>query len=970
MLNCKFIVYCLLLCALMANNTPTNAQDHNGQLPHQLTPAEQQQMPAYLQHQRANRSVAQPPASAVRTPAEWEETQGLLITWTSYPTILREIVRYAREECTVYIVTDNATSTQNYLTAGGVSLNNVVFLNEPYNSVWICDYGPWSVYTNDVDTLSIVDWVYNRPRPADDAIPQSVADYLTLPFYETATPYELVHTGGNYMVDGLGTAFSSKLILDENPSLSNSQIDQIMHSFMGIDRYVKMETLPYDGIHHIDMHLKLLDEETLLVGQYPSGVSDGPQIEANINYILNNYQTPFGNPYKIVRIPMPPDASNDYPNNGGDYRTFTNCVFINKTVLVPTYEQEYDTTALRILQEQLPGYRIQGIDCNGIISASGALHCITKLVHTANPLLIAHPRLRDTYFVADRTVTARIQHRSGINNATLYWTSSLTDPPLPYQIPMTLTDPINNLWTATLPAQAAGATISYYIEAVANSGKTQVRPLTAPEGMYSYRVLPLTAPPTALFTASATQVCTGQLLSFTDASTAGITQWQWSFDGGTPATSTQQYPTVSFATAGNHTVTLSVTNALGTNSFSQTISVTELIGNQPFLQDFTDGIGTVWSSINPQSDAYTWELTTGVTCAQSAVAINNYENDNTGTEDVLSATFDLTNLSNTTLTFRVAYAPYNNTYADRLQVRVSTCGTQAQILYNKAGNTLATAPAQSNAAFEPNGCTQWRTETVDLSAFDGQIITINLVDINGYGNYLYLDDIAITGNASNPPITVKAKIWLAGAYLVANAQMSNTLNTNNLLPLEQPFNREPWQYTGTETLNTMPAGVTDWVLIELHNANNPLQIVAQRAALLYTDGSIRDIDGTNGVNFYGINTADTYYIAIKHRNHVGVISSIPISLPNNAAYDFTTSLDAVLHPSQLKPLASGIYGLFAADVDANGVVNVADFNRYVQQLSTTGYKDADLNFDGTVTPADFMLYLPNASQTGTQEIRE
>lgn len=36
---------------------------------------------------------------------------------------------------------------------------------------------------------------------------------------------------------------------------------------MGIERYIKMQTLPYDGIHHIDMHMKLLDEETLLVGQ-------------------------------------------------------------------------------------------------------------------------------------------------------------------------------------------------------------------------------------------------------------------------------------------------------------------------------------------------------------------------------------------------------------------------------------------------------------------------------------------------------------------------------------------------------------------------------------------------------------------------------------------------------------------------------------------------------------------------------
>jgi agmatine deiminase len=73
-----------------------------------------------------------------------------------------------------------------------------------------------------------------------------------------------------------------------------------MQQFMGIDRYIKMPTLPYDGIHHIDMHMKLIDEETLMVGQYPPGVSDGPQIEANISDVVNNFQTAFGNQYKVV----------------------------------------------------------------------------------------------------------------------------------------------------------------------------------------------------------------------------------------------------------------------------------------------------------------------------------------------------------------------------------------------------------------------------------------------------------------------------------------------------------------------------------------------------------------------------------------------------------------------------------------------------------------------------------------------
>lgn len=500
-MNKNYLWHLLLLSSsLWAIGTTAWAQSREtDNLPHYLSPAEARQMPAYRQQIRTEaslRQTLQPPTAGVRTPAEWEEIQGLIVTWTSYQAILREIVRHAREECTVYIITTNPSSVQNYLTAGGVSLDNIVILNHSYNSVWVRDYGPWSVYTNAVDSLGIVDWTYNRPRPFDNVIPIHIASDLSLPLYEmNAAPYEIVHTGGNFMVDGMGTAFSSELVLDENPDLNEAEIDQLMADFMGIDRYIKMETLPYDDIHHIDMHMKLLDEETLLVGQYPAGVADGPQIEANLNYVLNNFRTPFGNPYHVVRIPMPPDGGNDYPDDNGDYRTYANCVFVNKTVLVPTYEEEYDTTGLRILQEQLPGYNVVGINCNNIITALGALHCITKLVHTPDPLWIAHARLRDTDLVADRTVIAHIQHLSGIANATLYYTSSLTDPSAPYALPMTLTDPEQNVWTATIPAQAAGAVVQYYIEAEANSGKTQMRPITAPDGMYSYTVLPTAATP-------------------------------------------------------------------------------------------------------------------------------------------------------------------------------------------------------------------------------------------------------------------------------------------------------------------------------------------------------------------------------------------------------------------------------------------------------------------------------------------
>lgn len=458
---------------------------------HRISDSEKIQMPDYLRQisQYRTDGITIPPAGAVRASAEWEEIDALIVAWISYPVILKEIVRYAQDETNVFIVCSDSATVKNYLTVSGVPQTRIQYIVAPFNSIWCRDYGPWNIYSDDVDSLSLIDWIYNRPRPKDDTVPSAIERHTGLPMYQTTVaPNDLIHTGGNFMTDGLGTGFSSNLIVDENPGHSIAEIDTIMSQFMGINRYIKMNTLPYDGIHHIDMHMKLLDEETILMGEYPAGVADGPGIEANLQTVLNTYNSPFGTPYKVVRIPMPPDANGLYPNAGGDYRTYANAVFVNKTVILPTYAQQYDTTALRIWREAMPGYRVVGIDCNSIIPSLGAIHCITKEVAAADPLLIVHQALHDTYnTVNDYTVDARLQHRSGIANATVYYR---TDTLQPYQSSaMTLSNPGTNTWTGSIPAQAAGTTVYYYIEANAVSGKHQVRPLPAPAGYWKFNVL-------------------------------------------------------------------------------------------------------------------------------------------------------------------------------------------------------------------------------------------------------------------------------------------------------------------------------------------------------------------------------------------------------------------------------------------------------------------------------------------------
>jgi agmatine deiminase len=460
----------------------------------------------FLIQTNGDRGIASaPPHSNIRCMAEWEEIQCLTIAWISYPSILKQIVANARTQTRVIILSEDVAATEAYLLSnnGGAALtdlNNVTILPANFDSVWMRDYAANPAYGNEVDSLILVDWIYNRPtRPNDDASPEYIAQELNIPLYTmTTAPEDLVNTGGNWMSDGFGTAFASNLILEENATgnpygvtpKTESDIDNILTDYLGIDRYIKMPTLPYDGIHHIDMHMKLIDEETLIVGEYPDGISDGPQINANIEYILSNFQSKWNTPYRIIRIPMPNSTGGAWPSNGASYRTYTNAVFVNKMVILPLYRTQYDTTALRIWNEALPGFQIIGIDCDNnpdnIIAASGAIHCITHSVGVEDPLLISHQSLQDTdNTITPYSVVAYMNHRSGISQAKLYWKTTLSGG---YN-EVTMTNIGNNEWQGFIPAQAAGTRIYYYLEGTASSGKMQVRPIAAPQGYWHFDIV-------------------------------------------------------------------------------------------------------------------------------------------------------------------------------------------------------------------------------------------------------------------------------------------------------------------------------------------------------------------------------------------------------------------------------------------------------------------------------------------------
>ncbi|MFL2585294.1 MAG: agmatine deiminase family protein [Parvicellaceae bacterium] len=173
---------------------------------------------------KSNNVITTQPIGNLRTMAEWEEVQAICITWTGYKSILAQIVEEAQTECEVIILCNNATSAQNELTNYGVSLTNVSFVAANFNSIWMRDYGGNTVYKDYVDSLILVDWIYNRSRPLDNASPAAIGNFKGIPVYEMSQAgTDLVHTGGNFMADGFGTGFSSELVDYENSSAGKLQ---------------------------------------------------------------------------------------------------------------------------------------------------------------------------------------------------------------------------------------------------------------------------------------------------------------------------------------------------------------------------------------------------------------------------------------------------------------------------------------------------------------------------------------------------------------------------------------------------------------------------------------------------------------------------------------------------------------------------------------------------------------------------
>jgi Zn-dependent metalloprotease len=356
--------------------------------------------------------------------------------------------------------------------------------------------------------------------------------------------------------------------------------------------------------------------------------------------------------------------------------------------------------------------------------------------------------------------------------------------------------------------------------------------------------VPTTGAPAAAFNVSSAATCSMPVtMTFTNSSTNAQT-YSWDFgDGGTITTAS---PSHTYTAAGTYTVTLVATGCSGssTNTATHVVTVGSTGAALPLVEGFESGLSlpTGWTA-STSTDAAVWQVQSTVAkTGSNCIGFNNCSGDGntdmTGTTDYFyTNNYDFSSASSMVMTFDVAYAPgyyQGTTYSDQLKVSVSTdCGTTWTQLYSKSGTTLATAPTYTitnTTCWSPTAA-QWRNESITLpsSVYGQSNVMFSFENISGWGEWVYIDNINITGTTgvaiqgvngvSAYPNPAKNEFTLSSDKLINSVNVTDMLG--NILLVEKPIAK-----IMQVDISSLPAGVY-FVRVSTEEAQGLIKLVKE-----------------------------------------------------------------------------------------------------------------------------------------------
>ncbi|MEZ5462913.1 agmatine/peptidylarginine deiminase [Dokdonella sp.] len=330
----------------------------------------------------------------LRLPAEWEPQDAILVAWphadtdwadrlesveATYVALVAGITRFQRA---IVLVGDASVRqrAEQLLTADGIDLARLQFVEVPYDDTWLRDSGPICLKNADGFTLNdfrFTGWGGKFEASLDDRIVSELIRRKL--FVESAhRPIDWALEGGAIESDGAGTILTTwKCLALRHPDQSREEIDAVLLDTLAAERVLWLDHGYLEGDDtdaHIDTLARLAPDEAIVFQ-----ACDDPG-DAHFNELgrmrdeLATLRTAEGRPYTLHALPWP------QPIVDGGRRlaaSYANYLIINGAVLVPAYADKADDEAARIIGIAHPGREIVQIPCRPLIWQNGSLHCVT-----------------------------------------------------------------------------------------------------------------------------------------------------------------------------------------------------------------------------------------------------------------------------------------------------------------------------------------------------------------------------------------------------------------------------------------------------------------------------------------------------------------------------------------------------------------------------------------------------------------
>ncbi len=332
---------------------------------------------------------------------EWAPQDAVIVAWPHKATDWNSILNEAHQQFAtlieaiaqfepVIVLTANGETPERFLTED--TMQQVSFIDVPFNDTWVRDYGPLCYTLNGSDSKRAVYYTFNGWGLKFAAhLDNMVTPYLfrQVPLFNTSVqqaPYRKYQLeGGGFECNGAGIVLYNKYWLNapnRNEGSKPEEIEATIKESLGVELLLEVDVPPLVGDDtdgHIDTLVRFIDTNTLVYVS-PSDASS-PNFVAlrKLEEQLKGLRNQKGEPFHLIALPdvgLMCDADGEVLP-----ASYANFLFVNGGVIVPTYGvPKHDVEAIAAFQEIFYNRKVVTAPANILVKWHGSIHCATMQI--------------------------------------------------------------------------------------------------------------------------------------------------------------------------------------------------------------------------------------------------------------------------------------------------------------------------------------------------------------------------------------------------------------------------------------------------------------------------------------------------------------------------------------------------------------------------------------------------------------